>query len=194
MSNAFTRTFAINTGAGPFIDTVLVDLAFDDRQIITGPGFERNDRIYSLLTIAGENRLYRFSSTEDITVPATEHLSPNATSALHPDNDGDYLVYLSGTDGKVLVSDKNEAKLYQYGINETDDNEALFAYEDTINIPGVTHTNYPMSWDGMYLVMAVPANVARPQDTSFRFYEPPPPYLNSYRIQSTPLGKVLIVR
>ena len=44
MSNAFTRTLAINTGVGPFIDTVLVDLAFDDRQGIdqTGPGFERN--------------------------------------------------------------------------------------------------------------------------------------------------------
>ena len=177
MSNAFTRTLAINTGVGPFIDTVLVDLAFDDRQIATGPGFERNDRIYSLLTIAGENRLYRFSSTEDITVPTTEHLSPSATSALHPDNDGDYLVYLSGTDGKVLVSDKNEAKLYQYGISEREDNVTDFIYEDTINIPGVTHTNYPMSWDGMYLVMAVPANVARPQDTSFRFYEPPPPLL-----------------
>ena len=78
-----------------------------------------------LLTIAGENRLYRFVGNEDITVPTTEHLSPDATSALHPDNDGDYLVYLSGTDGKVLVSDKNEAKLYQYGINERGDNEPI---------------------------------------------------------------------
>ena len=120
MSNAFTRTLAINTGVGPFIDTVLIDLAFDDREGIdqTVPGTEQNSRIICLLTIAGENRLYQPVNTEDITVPTIEHLSPNATSALHPDNDGDYLVYLSGTDGKVLVSDKNEAKLYQYGIDE----------------------------------------------------------------------------
>ena len=48
MSNAFTRTLAINTGAGPFIDTVLIDLAFDDRQIVP-QGPDLNGMIESIV-------------------------------------------------------------------------------------------------------------------------------------------------